>query len=139
MSFSVACQSLKGNHCASTILARTILDLERAVQNVFEWRNLIGNFMQAAKPFRSVALDEFLRVFEEYYLRSCWGKVVDTLYLVLGRANDAINGYSAYGVRFDPDPRLDSSIDDSLCDYRHVNVSSWLQLQANCEWSRVRI
>jgi hypothetical protein len=45
MSFSVACQSLKGNHCASTILAKTILDLERAVQNVFKWRNLIGNFI----------------------------------------------------------------------------------------------
>ena len=139
MSLSVACQTLEDNHSASTILAKTIHDLERAVQNVFECRNLIGNFMQAAKPFRAVALYEFLHVFEEYYLRSCWRKVVDTLYLVLDRANDAIKGYSAYSLRFGPDPRWDSSINDSLA-YQHFNVLSWRHLN-NDEydaWWRVR-
>ena len=132
---------MEDNHCPSTkclrqlsMLATTIHDLEEAVQNVFEWRNLIANFMQATKPFRSIVLDQFLRIFEEYYLRSCWRKVVDTLYLVLSRANDAIYGY----LRFDPDPCLATPISDSLCDYQHFNVSSWPQLQANCEWQRVR-
>ena len=127
-------QLLEVNNWASTTLEKTILNLERAVQSVFEWRNLIANFMQAAKPFRSIALGEFLRVFEEYYLRSCWRKVVDTLFLVLGLANEAINPYSVY----DPEPHFDSSTDNILCAYQHFNVLSWLQLQANCEWSKVR-